>query len=157
VEPAIRDAYSVIAAGSKIATREEFGRLLSPRVAVPDEKGAMSDVPATWELWAHLMRRDHARISVRQVAADALQTARERAVCGVCGGVGVWWNMSALRVALGTVWACKECAPMVQDEVRRRAILHDGRTRGQAVAELLDSMESSTVELSPLEYRLGSR
>ncbi|MCR2814463.1 hypothetical protein [Microbacterium jiangjiandongii] len=143
VAPELRADYVAQAeagTGSDKTWWSEIERL-NPHATVPNEStGQLETVPASYELWAHIARRDSARRAQRAAAAAAEHERRFTAECAVCGARISFPGIVAVEVGQVQASACAIDAPALQAELRTRELMADGRARRQMVTDAADRL-----------------
>lgn len=120
---------------------------------IPNDDGrGAHERPLTFELWAHITRRNAARRRKRNEERAAETRERSTTDCAVCGVVGYRTAMRTVRVGATVVIACAEDATALELELRSREPLADGRTRADAVRAAADRLAPDGT-LPPLELR----
>ncbi len=101
---------------------------------IPNDDGrGFHEGPLTYELFAHVKRRNGARHRKRNEERAAEQRERDTTSCAVCHAVGYRSAMKTVRVGDVAVTACAADAAALELELRSREALADGRTRADAV------------------------
>lgn len=114
-----------------------------PRLSIPDARGDLVDTPATYEPWAHIVRRDRARVLHRS-HLDHLATEARRRPCVVCGARLLPYEMRQVKGAAEGMTACPADAELLERELSARAVILDGITRQQAVQAAADRLLGGT-------------